>query len=260
MNSSADPPERVSLHALTCRADYVTRVSDALRAMHAAKDQVQAVELLQEATLRMGAEVAIFASFIPDDESCRSYRLLLACDPGWFAEYERQCCFEDDPWLTYAQGHSVPIRSSEVPTNSDRQRAAVDLAARFGFRSAVIVPAPSSGGLSRTGVLCLGSSLPNYFDDDGYMTLKVVARGVAMELHEWWLTRLREELIITSNIADEDLVLLEHEWRGHSTKAIAKALNTSTGSIDSRFQRINLKLGVASRKAAARMAAEYGLI
>ena len=62
-------------------------------------------------SFRMGAEVAIFASFIRDDESCRSYRLLLACDPAWFKEYERQGRFDDDPWLAYAQRHSVPVRS-----------------------------------------------------------------------------------------------------------------------------------------------------
>jgi DNA-binding CsgD family transcriptional regulator len=34
----------------------------------------------------------------------------------------------------------------------------------------------------------------------------------------------------------------------------------SNSSIESHFQRVNVKLGVANRKAAARLAAEYGLI
>ena len=260
MSSSTPPADRESLRARTLRTDYVTRVSEVVRDMQFARDQAQAVELLQEATVRMGAEVSIFASFIRDDETCRSYRLLLACDPAWFTEYERTGRYDDDPWLAYAQRHSVPIRSSEITIATAAERAAVELTQRFGFRSAVIVPAPSSGGLSRTGVLCLGSSKPDYFDDEGYVTLKVVARGVAMELHEWWLGRLRDELITTSSITDEDLLLLAHERLGHSTKTIAKSLGWTTSSVDSRFQRVNVKLRVANRKAAARLAAEYGLI
>lgn len=260
MNSSAPLPDEGSLLAATLRPDYVTRVGQVIRDMQSAYDQTQAVELLHEATRRMGAEVAIFASFIRDAESCRSYRLLLACDPAWFAEYERQGRYDDDPWLAYAQRYSVPVRSSQIPVNSSAGRAAVELAAKFGFRSAVIVPTPSGGGLSRTGVLCLGSSRPGYFDDEGFVALRVVARGVAMELHEWWIGRIRDELVASASLTDIDLQLLAHERMGYSTKAIAKALNWSTSSVDSRFHRMNVRLGVASRKAAARLAAEYGLI
>jgi DNA-binding NarL/FixJ family response regulator len=81
-----------------------------------------------------------------------------------------------------------------------------------------------------------------------------------MELHEWWIGRIREEMIANTGITDDDLLLLAHERMGHTTKAIAKALNVSPSSVDSRFYRMLSRLGVASRKAAARLAAEYGLI
>ena len=81
-----------------------------------------------------------------------------------------------------------------------------------------------------------------------------------MELHEWWIGRIRDELIATASITDDDLLLLAHERLGHSTKTITRTLNWSTSSVDSRFHRMNGRLGVASRKAAARLAAEYGLI
>lgn len=253
----ADP---ASLLAATLRLDYMARVSAVMRDMQCAREQTRAVEILWEATLRMGAEASVFASFIREGETCRSHRLLLACDPTRFSEYERAHRCEFDPWITYATKHSEPVRNSEVTVAGDAARAAVELTRRFGFRSAVIVPVPSSGGLSRTGVLCLGSSKPGYFDDDGYVTLKVIARGVAMELHEWWIRRLREEMVATSGITPMDLALLSHELLGHTTKTIARHLGASISSVDSRFQRLNIKLGTASRKAAARLAAEYGLI
>lgn len=260
MNYSTVPVDASSLLAATLRLDYMTRVSAVIREMQSAREHAQAVELLREATVRMGAEASIFASFIREGETCLSYRVLLACDPTFLPECRRSHRSELDPWMTYAQRHSEPVRSSDSSIAGDAACAAVELALRFGFRSAVIVPAPSSGGLSRTGVLCLGSSRRDYFDDDGYVTLKVVARGVAMELHDWWLGRLRDELIDATGITATDLALLNHELLGHTTKTIARLHGLSTGSVDSRFQRLNIKMGVANRKAAAHLAAEYGLI
>lgn len=260
MNGSPHPLESRSLQEVTSAVDYFGRVSDVVGEIESARDPVRAVELLQEATLRMGAEVSVFASFMRGHVSCESHRLLLACDPQWCIEYEQEASYANDPWLNYALDHTEPIRGSEIHVATQAQHAIVQLAERFGFRSTVIVPAPSSGGLSRLGVLCLGSSRPGYFEDEGYVAFRVVARSVAMELHEWWLGRLRDEWLATTGIAGADLVLLAHERQGRSTKEIARQLATSAGSINSRFQRLNAKLGVANRKAAARLAAEYGLI
>jgi DNA-binding CsgD family transcriptional regulator len=258
---SFPPPDAVrSLREVTRADDYFMRVSEVVRQMGAARDAVQAVELLEQATHRMGADASVFASVIRDDDSRASCRFLLACEPEWFIEYEQRASYANDPWLAYATHHSEPIRGHEIAGHAASARSIAQLTQGLGFRSSVIVPAPSAVGLSRVGVLFLGSSTPGYFDDDGYVALKVVVRSVAMELHEWWIARIRDELIARTHISDSDLVLLAHERQGHSTKAIARALDASAGSIDSHFQRINAKLGVANRKAAARLAAEYGLI
>jgi DNA-binding CsgD family transcriptional regulator len=245
---------------VTSAADYFARVSEVVRQFETTRDTMMAVELLREATLRMGAEVSVFASFMRDDDAFDTYRLLLACDPQWCIDYEQQAWYADDPWLAYAHRHSEPIRGGDIKANTPAQRSIVELAQRYGFRSTVIVPAPSSGSLSRLGVLCLGSSVPGYFEAEGYLELKVVARSVAMELHEWWLARIRDDWRATTGITDADLALLAHERQGHGSKAIARALGTSIVSINSRFQRIRAKLGVASRRAAAQRAAQYGLI
>src|SRR5206468_1822549 len=126
--------------------------------------------------------------------------LLLNCDPQWSTEYEEQAAYADDPWLAHALTHSEPVRGSELQPRSDAQRRVVELAQRFGFRSSVIVPTPSSGRLARVGVLCLGSSMPDYFEGDGYLVFRMVARSVAMEFHEWWLARIRERLITEAAI------------------------------------------------------------
>ena len=81
-----------------------------------------------------------------------------------------------------------------------------------------------------------------------------------MELHEWWLARLRDELIERTGINEMDRAMLERERLGQNTKEIARELGSNVRAINSRYQRLCLKLGVTSRKAAVQLAAEYGLI
>ena len=69
----------------------------------------------------------------------------------------------------------------------------------------------------------------------------------------------RRELIVKAHITPSDLVLLRHQRQGHSSKRIAAELHGRKSSINSRFQRMNIKL-VANRRMAARLASEVGLI
>ena len=239
---------------------YSDNVLATIRLLAQAADEAQAVDVLAAASKQMGADAAAFVSFVRDDPSHESFRFLLACDPVWCLEYERRAWYTDDPWLQYSLNHTEPARGEDIRPSTAQQREVVELAKQFGFRSALIVPAPSSGALTRIGVLCLGSSAPAFFDDDGYLALKVLARTLAMELHEWWIARIKNEVLASARLSDEDLVLLMHERLGHSTKSIAAKLNMSPNAINSRFQRMNAKLGVPNRKSAAQLAAEYGVI
>ena len=252
--------ESTSLSALTSRPDYFGRVGELIRNVASAADEAVALEILKEATLRMGADVAAFVSFIRDDPTHESFRFLLACDIGWCIEYEQRAWYADDPWLEYARHHTEPTLARNIPIGTKQQAAIADMARRFGFASGVIVPAPSSGGSTRLGVLCLGSTVPGYFEDEGFQTLKVVAIPLAVELQAWWSSWIKGELVKKARISNDDLALLRLEKTGRTTKAIAAALGSSPSSIDSRFQRINAKLDVPNRAAAARLAAEYGLI
>ncbi|MCB2019388.1 MAG: autoinducer binding domain-containing protein [Burkholderiaceae bacterium] len=249
-----------SLAERTSQPAYSDNVLAAIRLLAQASDEAQAVSALAAVSDQIGTDAAAFVSFVRDDPSHESFRFLLACDPVWCLEYERRAWYAEDPWLQYALHHSEPARAQDIAPGSARQRAVVELAAQFGFRSALIVPAPSSGGLTRIGVLCLGSSAPGFFDDSGYLSLKVLARSLAMELHEWWIARIKSELLESAKLTDEDLALLTYERKGHSTKFIAAKLKMSPNAINSRFQRMNARLGVPNRKSAAQLAAEYGVI
>jgi DNA-binding CsgD family transcriptional regulator len=249
-----------SLSELTSQPAYSDNVLTKIRLLDQAADEAQAVSALAAASNQMGTDAAAFVSFVKDNPSHESFRFLLACDPVWCLEYERRAWYTEDPWLQYSQQHTEPARAQDIAVYSSRQRAVVELAEQFGFRSALIVPAPSSTGLTRIGVLCLGSWTPGFFDDAGYLSLKVLARSLAMELHEWWIAKIKKELLESAQLSDEDLTLLAFERRGHSTKFIASKLHISPNAINSRFQRMNARLGVPNRKSAAQLAAEYGVI
>jgi hypothetical protein len=258
-SSAGGNPNR-TLVECTRRPGYADEVLAVVRRLPNISEPADAVSALDETATCLGCDVAAFVSFVRDDGSHESFRFLLACDPTWCHEYERRGWYANDPWLDYALNHSEPRRAQEIAPGSRPQRQVTELAAQYGFASAVIVPAPASRGLTRVGVLCLGSWTPGYFDDDGYPALKIVARSVAMEFHEWWIAQVRRELIDNVRISEDDLLLLQHEWQNHGTKAIAQALGTTPGSVNSKFQRLTEKLGVPNRRAAAIIAAEYGLI
>lgn len=208
----------------------------------------------------LGADAAVFMSFLQDDATLSSYRALVACDPAWSAEYAREQWFEDDPWLRHAMHDAEPVRSSEILLRSQREEVFAQAAARSGFASAVIAPAPSTHGTSRVGMLALGSGTPGFFDDEGYPVLRVLARALAMELHTWLARSILRELVDKARITPDDIALLRHEAAGHSSKVIAAAMKTEAKTIDCRFQRVSSKLGAPNRRAAVRLARLYGLL
>jgi DNA-binding CsgD family transcriptional regulator len=249
-----------NLRATVSEPGYSARVIDVIQRIAGAKRQVDVLDLLNDAKQAMGVEQAVYVSFIRDDDSHESFRFLLASDWRWCLEYKQHNWYATDPWLLYATSQSEPVPASQIKAVTSAQRGAVELAKRHGMVSACVVPAPSSGGLSRLGVLCLGVNVPGYFEADGFTEFKVLARSLAMELHEWWVVQARQELMISAGITLNDVELLRAQRRGLGSKEIASCLGISPASVDSRWQRLNVKLGVPHRTEAARLAAEYGLV
>ena len=252
--------ERCNLREITQSAEFYVRSAALAMSVSKATDAAEVTAVLHDVVSLLDADGAAFASFIKDDESYASYRFILACDATWCLEYENGACYLHDPWLEYARHSAEPVLAERIAARTDRQRAVVALAHRFGFASAVIVPAQAPQGLTRLGALCLGSAQADYFDAETLPAVAHMATSLAMRLHEWQTAQLRQELLDLAHLSEEDLELLRHERQGHRSKHIAIALNMTAMSIDSRWQRLNAKLGVSSRTAAANLAAEYGIV
>lgn len=258
--STTNPSLPIPLNRIVQSPGYSTRVLDLIGSIHRAPDVPSVLEMLRTSTTTMGAHASIFAAAIPEDESSLTLRVLLACDPLWGFAQHRACPIETHPWFVYARDHFRPIVASRIAAQTDRQKVAIEIAQQHGFASALIVPTPAARGLGRFGILCLGSTLSGEFESEDTHVLRVLARSLAMELHEWFVSESRDWLLQTTGLRPRDLQYLAMERRGLGTKAIAGALGLSAVSVNSRFQRIKTRLACPSRKAAAHRAAEYGLI
>ena len=249
-----------SLAQIVSAHDYAARATAIAVRIAQAFEQSAVHALLREGTAALGAQSAVFVSFVRDSADVSACRFMLVCDPDWCRQYLESGLITQDLWLAYAAHHSEPILASSLTVTEPAQQRAIDLAVQNGFASAVLVPAHSGAGHSRISLLCLGSSVPGFFEDEGFAGFRVAARMLALELHDWWLTRIRRELIVKAHITPSDVALLRHQRQGHSSKRIAADLHVSKSSIDMRFQRMNAKLGVANRRMAAQLALECGLI
>jgi hypothetical protein len=224
----------------------------------AASEQA-AVGLFWRAVRTLGADAGVFISAIKEEAARLSIRSLLACDPRWAHQYSNADWHEHDPWLRHALGSQTPIRGEELHVRLD-EREFIERSTTLGFASTIVVPAPTCFGGARYGVLVLGSNHAQCFANADYDMLRIVARALAMELHEWLLRALRENLLERSGITPDEIDLLRHEAAGHTSKMIAAAFGVKPRAVDYRFQCVCAKLNTPDRRTAMRIARLYGLI
>lgn len=240
--------------------DYADRVARAIERIAESAGPASAQLRLAECVAALGAESAFFATVVRDSSRISACRFMLACDPGWFRHRLEQGAVADDPWLAYAAHHSEPILASDIRLPESGHPVRCEPAGAGCFASAYLVPTHSGIGNSRTSLLVLGSTRAGFFEGEGLGRLRLGARALAAELHDWWLARLRRELLARTRITPSELELLRLERLGHCSKHIAKAIDSTASAVNSRFQRLNVKMGAPNRRAAARLAVDSGLL
>jgi DNA-binding CsgD family transcriptional regulator len=213
----------------------------------------------------LGAGSGYYASVVYEGECVVSLRLLLACEPAWGLALERLAGEGNDPWLRRAASTSEPFYASQLLRTTDGEREMPRLAAEHGFRSALVVPVSASGGMprrrvARFGLLVLGSPFEGYFEREDSPSFRILARTLAVELHESYGALLGRERSSADAISQAELDLLQMDRAGLTTKEIARELRTTPHAIDNRFYRLGVKLGVRDRHSALRIAVEFGLI
>lgn len=208
----------------------------------------------------LGAQRAWFVSVDCRGDDFDALCMQSACDPAWTRRYLDEQLYRADPWLLYARRHADPVPASSLSGLTLEEEATRERAADAGFVSCALMPAHAGMHPGRFGLLALGHSTPGYFEDGGFALLRICGRALALELHGWWIEHRRREKLADVRLSDDDLVLLELHAKGRSSEEIADALHVTRQSINSRFQRLNRRLHVPNRRAAAQVALDCGLI
>lgn len=260
MRFSPTPSDELTLRRVADAEGFAARVHRVLREVVSVMEPDGAIELLSRGVQEFGAASGCFISFVREADTAATCRMLVACDPRWGTDYLTNGWFNSDPWLSHALRSEEPVVASMLVADTPAERAMIDRAADYGFKSVVVAPSPSAAGASRVGVLYIGSERDGFFEGDGFDDVRPLAQALSMELHAWWLRAMRRELVARIRMSRDELDLLRHEDSGHGSKVIARVLGTQAKTIDCRFQRINAKLGAPNRKAAVRIAKLYGLL
>ena len=194
----------------------------------------------------------MFVFVVPDRERCW-YQSFVAGDQIWGAAALRRM-LADSSWRQYAARTSAPV-SIRLSTLSPAEERNAD---HLGMAEAWLVPAPAPPSSDALGGLVLsvreGQPLPSEYE------LMPIYRALALALLDWALGRMRQALIERAHLTERDIELLRHEQAGHGSKQIAAALLAEPKTIDCRFHRLNVRLGVANRRDAVRLCQRYGLL
>lgn len=208
----------------------------------------------------LGAERAWFASIDCKGDRFEALCMQPACDPAWCRRYLDTELFRSDPWLRYARKHSDPVLASKIAARSPGEETTVQVAREAGFRSCALIPAHADNDSDRFGLLVLGHSEPGFFEAGGFDWLRICAWPLALEMHDWWMGQRLRARMEGVRLSESDLDLLRLHVAGRSSEEIANELQVTRQSINSRFQRLNKRMRVGTRRAAAQVAIDGGLI
>ena len=256
MESSLDETGRTSGVPAPAARDTAFEVCELARSLSAA-DEARAISALELAARVGGADAALFVWVTRENDEHCWYRSIAALDPDWSASALRRLHSGPCSWLAHAARSSEPlfVSQSTVDCDDGDDSAGAEISRP---RAVWLIPAPSAHSSDALGLLVLAGDDEHRLD----MTSRLLPayRALALGLTDWFQRRGRDELVRRAQLTNRDLDLLRHESLGHGSKRIASALHAEPKTIDCRFHRLNVRLGVANRRDAVRLCMRYGLI
>ena len=232
----------------------------AIDSIRSARDAAECLERLFQSTQAIGATASLYTVAIPEQGPEPSSISLFACDPAFAQQLFDLGSVQSHPWVRFARTHTTLGTGKHVQIGSPTDAAAIELARAYGFGSYLLVPTIAGAELGRIELLCLGKGLDDGFEGEDQGIVRMLARSLAAELHDWFTRHLRTALQQAARLQSQDVQLLAFEWAGLGSKEIAQRTGMSLAAVDSRFQRLNQRLNCPSRRASARRAAEHSVL
>lgn len=253
-------PERASIRDRARAPGYEPKALAAIVQIDEATDPLTLTEKLRSAATAIGASASLYTAAVPNGDRELSCFTVLAGHPAYAHAQNELGPLTAHPWFRFARTNLTSASDRQIPIREASDQAAMELACQYGFRSCFIVPTPSANDLDRLGMLCLGSEHSDDFEGAEAKIVRALAKALAAELHDWLLHYLHQRLVESAKLEETDMQLLALEQRGLQSKEIATITGMSKATIDSRFQRINMRLHCSNRRASAMRAVAYGLL
>lgn len=233
-------------------------LDDSISWIRGYETEAEVLDASRQIITYFGFQTFVFGALSRSGER-EHYRYLVGCNPEWCFLYTENRWYAIDPCIDYALKNTSPALGSQIPITTPGQKRVLAAAAEYGFRSGIVVPAHSPAS-TRVGVLYLGT----YDDEDSvrqsYSRHRNMMRAFALELLEWWDAWIRTTSLAELDLDGIDLELLQKAYEQATAEDAARELGFTLSRVNARYNRLNRKLDVPSKREAAEKAVVLGLI
>jgi len=180
--------------------------------------------------------------------------------PAWRRIYDEQGLAHIDPTVSHCLTRSTPLVWSPELFATRAQRALYEGACLHGLRSGVSLPI--HGPNQEAGMLCVANNVnptdPFWLQIDNLLPDLVLLRDLVIDTGRRHLLSHTQTLL--PQLTPRERECLNWTARGKSTWEISHILSCSEAAVNFHVKNIRTKFGVNSRRAAAVIAMQLGLI
>ncbi|QMI49737.1 helix-turn-helix transcriptional regulator [Burkholderia sp. MBR-1] len=188
------------------------------------------------------------------------YRYFADCAPEWIQIYTYRCWYAIDPFLEYARTNLTPSVGSRIELASNGQREMIATAARYGFKSSLVVPL--HGTTQETlGLLHVGTDTePERGGEELLEASALIYRLLATEMLDIRLRQLRQHAIEEFGLQPKDLTVLQMAYWNRTAAEIAATMDLSISTIHALNREISGKFSTKTLRQAVQIAFTRGLL
>ncbi len=167
----------------------------------------------------------------------------------------------NDPFVEYARYNTEPVLGSKIIPKTTGQIEMLQVAARYGFRSGMLIPTHSSQNVNeRMGLLYIGLETEPAVAEILLNQHRVLYRSLGMELLDWWIRHLRKEAALKYKLSDEEINLLQLTKNGYVVAELSAKLDIPASKLYRQLSIIKDKFNVDKIGAAVAIANFAGLL
>lgn len=208
----------------------------------------------------LGASQCFYHWFVLDEQSIdfETHDLLVGGAPAWSQRYVHQHWYLNDPAAAHARDETRPLRGSaltSLPTSHWlRQQAQT-----HGMGSHVFFPAHRRDD-PMFGLLHVSTPLAPPQGEDPLWRHRRTLTGLADELLDWRVTRVRQALARRLSLSSTEVQALRLIESGGSARHVAEELKIGERAVYQLFLTINRKMDSRHIRSSASKAKRYGLL